>query len=336
MKEIIDCAYCSGKAKLHRVEKAIEYKKEEFSVIQHYYKCNKCSEEFTTDEIDSITINQVYDQYRKKYNIPFPEDITAIRNGYGLSGSSMATVLGLGTNSYTNYENGEMPTQALGNLIRSAKNPDLFLEMLKGAEDKIPKTAFEKAKQGVDNLLRDPDSQSMQIPLLYQEPDEFTGYKRPSMDKTCNILIHTIHNSDQNYNDKLKLNKILFFVDFYHYKCHAKSVTGMPYRAIPYGPAPTCYDNIFSYLEYNDCIKSKWVKEKNLARELFESDRKFDKSLFSSEEFKTISFVINKFKDTSTWDIVDLTHEEKGWKVNEKSRSKIDYKFAFELKALKE
>lgn len=335
MKEIIDCAYCSGKAKLHRTEKAIEYKKEQFTVVEHFYKCNKCGEEFTTRETDSISISQAYDQYRKKYNIPFPEDIAAIRNEYGLSGSSMATVLGLGTNSYTNYENGEMPTQALSNLIRSAKNPTVFLEMLNSAQDKIPKTAFEKAKQKIQVLLTPPDSRHMQAPLQFQEPDEFTGYRRPSLDRTCSVLTYAINNSQEDYNDKLKLNKLLFYVDFYHYKCYAKSITGMPYRAIPYGPAPTCYDNVFSYLEHEECIISKWVKEKGQsARELFESHAKFDKTLFSDDELQTIYFVVDQFKNTSTWDIVELSHREKAWKINKDDRNKIDYTLAFELKTI--
>lgn len=336
MKEVIDCAYCSGSAKLHRVEKAIEYKKEEFFVIAHYYKCTKCKEEFTTEETDHVTITQVYSQYRKKHNIPFPEEITEIRNLYGLSGSSMAAVLGLGTNSYSNYENGEMPTLALANLIRSAKNPGLFLDMLNAAEDKIPGTLFAKAKSKIEELKKPYNPHAMQVPLQFQEPDEFTGYRKPSMDRICNVLIYAINHCDHDYNDKLKLNKVLFYTDFYHYRSYGKSITGTPYRAIPYGPAPTCYDSIFSYLEYGDCITSKWIKEKNQsAREIFETNMKFDKSLFTDEEQKSIKVVINEFKDTATWDMVEMSHEEKAWKVNKDDHKKIDYALAFDLKALR-
>jgi hypothetical protein len=41
--------------------------------------------------------------------------------------------------------------------------------------------------------------------------------------------------------------------------------------------------------------------------------------------------VAKVFKDTSTGDIIQLSHLEEAWKKNEKNKSVISYKYAFEL-----
>lgn len=132
------------------------------------------------------------------------------------------------------------------------------------------------------------------------------------------------------------LNKQLFYTDFTHYKNHGVSVTGLSYRAIQYGPVPANYDNIYAYLEYEQIISSQFLKLPNgSAREVFVSDADFDKMLFSDEEKNTISAITEKFANISSWDIVELSHQEKAWKELEASKQLIKYQdYAFELTAL--
>jgi hypothetical protein len=51
----------------------LRYRNEDFEIVYHSYKCEDSGESFTTDELDEININQVYDQYRVKYGMPLPE-----------------------------------------------------------------------------------------------------------------------------------------------------------------------------------------------------------------------------------------------------------------------
>src|SRR5688500_10288940 len=104
MKKKIECPYCDGRANLHKDVKEINYRKDVFKIVAHFYKCEKCQEEFTTTEADTISLTQVHNQYREKNNIPFPDEIAAIRQKYELSASKMSEVLGLGANGYSNYE----------------------------------------------------------------------------------------------------------------------------------------------------------------------------------------------------------------------------------------
>ena len=75
-------------------------------------------------------MNQVYNQYRDKFNIPFPDEIMLIREKYGLSAIKMSEILGFGINSYRQYEAGEMPSVANAKLIQMADDPKKFIDMV--------------------------------------------------------------------------------------------------------------------------------------------------------------------------------------------------------------
>lgn len=335
MKQRIECPYCDGVAVLSKEVKEMSYRKDNFRIVAHYYKCEKCKEEFTTTEADAIGLIQIHNQYREKYNIPFPEEVIAIRQQYDLSAVKMSEVLGLGANGYSNYENGEIPTPALAKLIATAAKPSVFIDFLIEAEHLFSPKSFEKVKQKVEELIKKEKKPSPFYSLLniYTEPNNYTGYKKIDIKKISNLVVMCIERCKPEFNDKLKLNKLLFFTDFCHYKHYGKSISGLSYRAIQYGPVPAYYDNIYTYLENEQIITSEWKRLQNgSAREIFRSGAKVDANLFSKEELETVNTILNHFQETSTWDIVDLSHKEKAWQELEANKSIIGYQeYAFDL-----
>lgn len=338
MKQRIECPYCDGIAMLHREAKEITYRKDVFKIIAHFYKCEKCKEEFTTTEADAISLTQVHNQYREKNNIPFSNEIAAIREKYELSASKMSEVLGLGANGYSNYENGEIPTPAYGNLISAAAEPQVFINLLDKAKVHFSDNAFSKTRERVVHLIQTTEKHRNLGATLntYNEANNFTGYRRPEPTRIANLITYLIRHSKSEFNDKLKLNKQLFFTDFAHYKHCGASISGLSYRAIHYGPVPANYDNIFAYLENEELISSQFLRLSNGgAREVFISEADFDENLFSEEERQTIKTIIERFAAISTWDIVELSHQEKAWKELEANKGLIGYQdYAFDLKAL--
>jgi len=61
--QIIDCAYCNGQAHLQKTNRELTYRNEICKVVEHFYKCKECKEEFTTTETDTITMLQAQNQY---------------------------------------------------------------------------------------------------------------------------------------------------------------------------------------------------------------------------------------------------------------------------------
>jgi putative zinc finger/helix-turn-helix YgiT family protein len=338
MKQKIECPFCDGIAELRKEARELQYRKETFKIVAHFYKCEKCVEEFTTTESDTISLMQAYNQYREKNNIPFPDEIVAIRHKYDLSAAKMSEVLGLGANGYSNYENGEIPTPAYGNLISAASEPQTFMNLLEKAKEHFSEKTFKKVKEKVALLIHAEDENKKLYATLnlYSQPNNFTGYKITSSARIASIISYFIQHSKPEFNDKLKINKQLFFADFTHYKNYGVSITGLSYRAIKYGPMPANYHNIYAYLENEQFISSQFSKLSNGgAGELFVSNTTVDTSIFSDEEKETFAKITEKFANISTWEIVELSHKGKAWKALESNNSLIGFQdYAFELGGL--
>ena len=115
--------------KFTKEQRSMIFRKETFDIVFHYYQCEDSREQFTSAALDELNMNQVYNQYRDKFNIPFPDEINNIRSKYGLSASKMSEILGFGVNSYRQYEAGEIPSVANAKLIQMVDDPQNFMEM---------------------------------------------------------------------------------------------------------------------------------------------------------------------------------------------------------------
>ena len=82
--------FTGGVATLHSEPSSLVFRKETFYFIHQFYECQDTHERFTTTEIDEANMAQVYNQYRAKYGIPFPEEIKRIRQHYALSATKMS------------------------------------------------------------------------------------------------------------------------------------------------------------------------------------------------------------------------------------------------------
>ena len=229
--------FTGGEARLMREPRELVFRKEKFTYIAHYYECVDTQEQFTTTELDTLNINQVYNQYRVKYGIPFPDEISSIRALYGLSASKMSKILGLGINQYRLYENGEIPSESIGKVLKSILNPDIFSDFVKNAENQFSPHDYtvivEKLKcsvkriDGVDNPRRIFGAYPRSI---------MNGYAEQSYNKLKNIILFFINGCESVFNTKM--NKLLFYTDFASYKRRGTGISGLAYKAIQYGPVP--------------------------------------------------------------------------------------------------
>ena len=149
--------------------------------------------------------------------------------------------------------------------MSTASRAEVFKTMLEKAKHYFSNGSYLNAIEKVNCLIEEENSsQPFYVKLnQYAEPSSYTGFRRPNKDKIAGVLISFISKCNNEYNDKLKLNKLLFYTDFVSYKLSGYSITGLSYRAIDYGPAPSCYDNIYTYFENENIITSKWIKDIN-------------------------------------------------------------------------
>ncbi|MBP2831924.1 DUF4065 domain-containing protein [Aquimarina sp. U1-2] len=333
----------TGKEMSIKIKKEdLTFRKETFNVTYPSFYCTDSKQYFTTTEFDTIKMRQAYNQYRDKYNLPFPEEIREIRAKYGVSATKMSEILGFGINSYRNYENGEVPNQSNANLIQLAKNPIQFKSLVNLSNvfkiDNEDKNDFTvegyKLLDKIEKLIE--EKKKIRFSIRFENyllgdklPDNYTGYIRPNIEKLTEMVVFFAKNM-QPY--VTQLNKLLFYCDFLHYKYEAVSISGTRYRAINMGPVPNNYDSIFDYMESTNAIDI--IKKENdwgYSKE-FVSNKDFASEKFTEKELEILDRVYQEFKCKNTTEIIERSHLEDAWKDNFKNgKSLIDYKYAFNL-----
>lgn len=318
---------------LRKEVREIEFRKETFEVDFHFYYCKDSKEQFTDTKLDELNMNQLYNKYRDQHNLPFPEEIIAIREQYDLPATKMAEVLGFGINSYRNYEAGEVPSASNAKLIQLAANPRRFkdlLELCETCDNKLKEKTLKRIEELIDEARKTKfaiEDHLVRIDL----PNELTGYRKSNFAKFKEMVIYF---TTELKPWKTQLNKLLFYADFLSYKRTGFSISGLRYRAINMGPVPNNFQSMFEHLYTNDYVDVVFTEFASGAiGEQFKPNakHKFDTSLFDEQELKALKDVATKFKGIKTSDVIDISHKEKAWKENEKERKLISYRYAFEL-----
>ena len=323
---------------LAKERRFMDFRKESFSVVFHFYKCEDSGEQFTTTALDEVNTNQVYNQYRNRFNIPFPDEISRIREKYGLSAVKMSEILGFGVNSYRQYEAGEIPSVANAKLIQMVEDPQIFIEMVElctTLDSKVKNKFIQKAELLAEERKRNIYTLNFKEYLLGNRmADIYSGYRNPNFEKFTEMVVYF---SDKLSPYKTKMNKLLFYADFLMFKQSCFSISGVRYKAIDMGPVPNNFQSLFEYLNNNKEIEIHTTEFPNgHAGEQFKAakGRVFNADLFSENELQTLQKVATVFRGTSTAEIIELSHLEAAWKKNSSGKGIISYEYAFELNGI--
>jgi DNA-binding transcriptional regulator YiaG/uncharacterized phage-associated protein len=288
-----------------------------------------------TTSLDEVNMNQVYNQYRDKFNIPFPDEIIRIREKYGLSAAKMSEILGFGVNSYRQYEAGEMPSTANAKLIQMVNDPKKFIDVVElcgTLDEKLKAKYIQKAQILVEERKRNVFDLNVKEYLLGNHlADIYSGYRNPDFEKFTEMVVYF---SEKIQPFKTKMNKLLFYADFLMFKQSCFSISGVRYKAIDMGPVPHNFQSIFEFLANEEEIDIHTTEfPQGYTGEQFKArkDRPFNAGIFSETELDVLQRVSTVFKSTSTHDIIKLSHQEEAWKKNVKDKSIISYEYAFDL-----
>lgn len=320
---------------LSRERRLMDFRKQTFEIVFHYYKCKDSGEQFTTTQLDELNINQLYNQYRDKFNIPFPEEIKKTRNKYGLSATRMSEILGFGVNSYGRYEAGDVPSVSNARLIQMIDDPKKFIDMVELCDlldEKTKAKLFHKGKLLIKERKQNIFNSNLKDYLLGNHlANIYSGYRSPSFEKLTEMVVYF---AEKTQPFKTKMNKLLFYADFLMFKQSCYSISGVKYKAIDMGPIPYNFQSVFEFLANSNQIE---IVEKLFSQAYYgyqfkaKEGRHFNPNLFSNAELDVLEKVSTAFKTTCTKDIIELSHLEDAWKKNEKNRSFISYEYAFEL-----
>ena len=293
--------------------RTITFRKEVFSYI-HTGIIDEEGDMWTTTEMDEANIFQVYNQYRVKHGIPFPDEISGIREHYGLSAAKMAQILGFGINQYRMYEDGEVPSVSNARTIIAAREKDIFMSFVEASKSEMSEQEYLRIKKKVEAAEGDYK--------LSVQPSEYTGFRSMSLDKIANIVQLIIANIGSTF--VTKMNKLLFYADFIHYKKHGYGITGITYKALPFGQWGTLYNSL-SGIDMEEFVYPSG--QSGIRLETIENI----KNILSESELATIEKVCKYFARMNAGEISQTSHLEKGWIENKDNRSAISYQNAFAL-----
>lgn len=308
-----------------------EFRGEKYDFTYIAYRDDESGEEFTTTESDTIWYNQVTNQYREKHGIPYQDEIIALRERYGVSAAKMALILGFGTNQYRLYEEGEVPSESNGKMIRSAMNPRTFMELLKSSRHQLSEREFAKISAKVEEAI----SQYDNIPeelwtaswVFYKERGKENGFAPQSVSRLKNLLLYVLTKMGETF--QTKLNKVLFYIDFLSYREHGIAISGLSYKAIEFGPVPMRWDRVYS--AFDEVVPLHKMVEKQECTVLA-AEAPADISMFSAEELAVIDTVCEKLKKMSATKVSELSHQEPAWQNHLNQSAPIPFEEAFTLK----
>lgn len=133
-------------------------------------------------------------------------------------------------------------------------------------------------------------------------------------EKLINAIIFFARNT--RYLGKTKLCKLLYFLDFEHFKETGRSVTGMDYYAWKRGPVPVeLYEEVD--MPEPDMAEKVEFSEKVTRRGtmlVVKPIADFDDSHFTKRELHIMQRLAQEFHDTNAEDMIEATHlENRPW-----------------------
>ena len=310
------------------------FRGEKFNCVYMSFRDDELNEVFTTTESDSIWYNQVTNQYREKHGIPYQDEIIALRERYDMSASKMSLILGFGTNQYRLYEEGEVPSESNGKMIRSAMNPRVFQELVGASRNLLSEKEFVKISAKVEDVIERSgamkDDQWAERRIFRTGRGLVNGFAPQSTARLRSLLVYVLGKMGDTF--QTKMNKVLFYIDFLSYRERGMAISGLAYQAIEFGPVPQRWDRVYS--GFDEVVpQSKMVKDQECT--VLTTDVKADTSLFSKEELEIIDAVCKKLAGASAKKIVEMSHQESAWKkyYNPNQSVLIPYEEAFCLVA---
>jgi hypothetical protein len=137
-----------------------------------------------------------------------------------------------------------------------------------------------------------------------------------NQEKLRELILHIAWRSqDDPTFGAVKLNKILYYADFYAYRKLGASITGAEYQKLPDGPAPRQFLPTRATLLADRSIQLEYVQRFNFVQQRVVPRREPDYKHFTKEEIEVVNEVIDALRGKSARDVSDMSHEEMGWRL---------------------
>ena len=140
-------------------------------------------------------------------------------------------------------------------------------------------------------------------------------------EKFQNLVLYILKNPSYQEGGIKKLNKLLYFIDFYFYKDHERLITDAKYAKAQMGPVVDDYKIVFEKIVSNGLME---LSEKDLPYIEYLPKKNCDLSVFSSEEIKHVDAVLERYGKLTSAELEGISHEQQPWVLTENFGEIID------------
>jgi len=308
------CTNCEKEAEFERIVKkeTLTVRGEPITVNVEYNSCKECGDEVLNPAANHDPFELAYREYRQKHALLQPEEISSWRKAHHLTQGEFARLLGIGIATLNRYENGALQNESHEKLLRLAMDPSNLIRLIEKSEGLFPedrkKRLLEALKESED--ISSSFDNTIMINFGGTEKDSLNGFRKLELSKLYNAVLFFSRDGVL----KSKLNKLLFYADFKHFKEYTLSITGLRYAHLPYGPVPDNYAMYYATMFSKGLVEFKEESYPNgYVGELIKAVKEPDLNIFSPSELRIMAAVIEDFKGHTATQIQDIAHKEKGY-----------------------
>jgi len=147
--------------------------------------------------------------------------------------------------------------------------------------------------------------------------------------KYHNAILYFAKNCKPGTTGKVKMAKLLYYMDFDHFEKYLESISGAEYFNRELGPVSDDYWHQLNVLEKEGQIQIVSIKTKHPNdKELIQPLKAPDLSVFTNDEIDTINSVIKKWYEASGTDLAKASHNETPWAITKRDEH-VPYALAF-------
>ncbi len=293
--------------------------------------CAECGEELFCEELDSATLVNAYNEYRRKHKLLLPDEIKKIREQYGLSQRSFAKLLNWGDKTICRYENGSVQDKAHNSLLLFLREPENMRTYLTENEIALDERQKTKLLDTVEKLEQDTEYRVGRrfFELFFSRiPCEENGFKGFDYEKLCAMVLFFAHKSSELL--KTKLMKLLNYSDMIFYKENGISMSGLKYAHLPYGPVPENFDMLLGKMTADHIAHIEVFCDNGYEKHQVIPECDIPEGVLSEEELEVLERIYIKFEDFGSVDISKYSHKEKGYSSTKKGEI-ISYSYAKDI-----
>lgn len=241
--------------------------------------CSECGEEMSIPGLIDRNVQEMDEQYRDVEGLISVEDLEKLMKIYKIGKAPLSLALGFGEVTISRYLEGQMPSKAYSDIIKSALvSPSYMRKLLTDNREKLTDAAYDKAMAAavnLENLFTVSEKMLQVIALIFNELEEVTP---------------------------LMLQKLLYFVQGIYSARYGEPIFTEDCEAWIHGPVYSEVYTLFRDFKYNPIEDAR-----------FSILKKTDSTLTDNEK-EVIEQVINTFGVYGAKVLEKITHNEEPWK----------------------